>query len=133
MLPEIRGMSTPEWSLLKSVPIGVTIHFLDRGIDTGPVLQRFELPDAANCNSLSDLRHRLIAFGLEKVAEVITDLDRGVLAPTPQPALDRDNQHFVMHEWLQARAVEYLANSQQRATANPAHHTISHPNMVRPC
>ena len=104
-------MSSPEWSLLKHVPVGITIHYVDAGIDTGPVLQKCELPGAAQCKSLGDLRNRLIAFGVEKLAEVVTALDRGAISVTPQIDLDGDNQFFVMHEWLQMRAAERLTNS----------------------
>jgi folate-dependent phosphoribosylglycinamide formyltransferase PurN len=108
LLPEVRGMSSPEWSLLIHVPVGVTIHYIDAGIDTGPILQRCEFPDASRCESLSDLRNRLIAFGVEQVAEVVAGLDRGTISASPQSDLDEDHQFFVMHEWLQARAAERL-------------------------
>jgi folate-dependent phosphoribosylglycinamide formyltransferase PurN len=113
-LPEIRGMSSPEWSLLKNVPVGVTIHYLDSGIDTGPVLQRCEFHDTTRCQSLRDLRNRLTAFGIEKCAEVISSLDRETISATPQRHLEKktDYQYFVMHEWLQARAAERLMESQ---------------------
>jgi hypothetical protein len=117
MLPEVRGMSTPEWSLLNHVPVGVTIHYVDAGIDTGPVLQRCEFPYGARCQSLSDLRNQLIAFGIEKVAGVVEGLDRGTIVATPQPGLDEDRQFFVMHEWLQARAAERLAHGPGPAVA----------------
>ena len=117
LLPEVRGMSSPEWSLLKRVPVGVTIHYVEAGIDTGPVLQRREFPDAARCESLSDLRNRLIAFGVEKVAEVVAGLDRGTISATPQSDLDEDHQFFVMHEWLQTRAAERLDQSRKAAVA----------------
>lgn len=114
LLPQIRGMSSPEWSLLKHVPVGVTVHYMDAGIDTGPILQRCEFPGAARCESLSDLRNRLIAFGIEKAAEVVAALDRGTISAKPQSYLDtdlkEDNQFFVMHEWLQARAAERLTS-----------------------
>jgi folate-dependent phosphoribosylglycinamide formyltransferase PurN len=117
LLPEVRGMSTPEWSLLNHVPVGITIHYVDVGIDTGPVLQRCEFPRAARCESLSDLRNQLIAYGVEKVAGVVEGLDRGAIVATPQPDLDVDRQFFVMHEWLQARAAERLAHSRAPAVA----------------
>jgi folate-dependent phosphoribosylglycinamide formyltransferase PurN len=117
LLPEIRGMSSPEWSLLKDVPVGVTVHYVDSGIDTGAILQRCEFPDAAQCDSLADLRNRLIAFGIERVAEVILALDHGSLAPSPQSELDRGNQFFVMHEWLQTRAVERLKKNCRSSVA----------------
>jgi folate-dependent phosphoribosylglycinamide formyltransferase PurN len=115
LLPEVRGMSTPEWSLLNHVPVGITIHYVDAGIDTGPVLQRCEFPYVARCESLNDLRNELIAFGIEKVAGVVEGLDRGRIVATPQPDLDVDRQFFVMHEWLQARATERLAHSREPA------------------
>lgn len=115
MLPEIRGMSTPEWSLLKRVPVGVTIHYVDAGIDTGPILQRYEFPDPVHCESLSHLRNRLIAFGIEKIGEVVAALDHGTIVATPQSDLEKDNQFFVMHEWLQARAAECLTRNRNPA------------------
>jgi hypothetical protein len=61
------------------------------------------------------LRHRLIAFGVEKLGEVVADLDRGTIVAMPQTDLaqdhEKDNQYFVMHEWLQARAAERLGAS----------------------
>jgi folate-dependent phosphoribosylglycinamide formyltransferase PurN len=109
LLPEIRGMSSPEWSLLNDVPVGITNHYMDAGIDTGPILQRLEFPDAKRCGSLSELRHRLIAFGIQQIGNVISALDRGALSPAPQPEQDKDQQFYVMHELLQARAAERLA------------------------
>jgi folate-dependent phosphoribosylglycinamide formyltransferase PurN len=116
LLPEIRGMSSPEWSLLKQVPVGITIHYMDAGIDTGRVLRRYEFPDAASCDSLSDLRNQLIALGVEKMAEVVTALDHSTISATAQSDLDRDNQFFVMHEWLQARAAEQLTKNRLAAS-----------------
>ncbi|MGA7925202.1 MAG: formyltransferase family protein [Candidatus Sulfotelmatobacter sp.] len=117
LLPEVRGMSSPEWSLLNHVPVGVTIHYVDAGIDTGPLLQRYEFPDVAGCESLSDLRNRLIAFGLEKAAEVIAGLDQATISATAQSHRDEDRQFFVMHEWLQARAAERLTKSRRAGVA----------------
>jgi folate-dependent phosphoribosylglycinamide formyltransferase PurN len=121
LLPELRGMSSPEWSLLNHVPLGITVHLMDAGIDTGPILQRYELPDVNRSKSLSDLRHRLIAFGVEKAGDVVAGLDQGMIAATPQtlfnPAATQDTQFFVMHERLQARAAERLANAHQPSAA----------------
>jgi methionyl-tRNA formyltransferase len=120
LLPEIRGMSSPEWSLLKNLPVGITIHYMDAGIDTGPVLRACEFADVARCESLSDLRNRLIAFGVEKIGEVVAAIDRGTMIATPQSKLDKDNQFFVMHEWLQARASALLTKSRMAAVAGTA-------------
>jgi folate-dependent phosphoribosylglycinamide formyltransferase PurN len=117
LLPQVRGMSTPEWSLLEHVPVGVTIHYVDAGIDTGPILQRCEFPGASQRQSLSDLRNRLIAFGVEKAAEVVAGLDQETISATPQSDLDTDRQFFAMHEWLQARAAERYTQGRPTAVA----------------
>jgi len=108
LLPEIRGMSSPEWSLLCGVPLGITIHFVDSGIDTGPILLRREFVAADQCDSLTDLRNRMIAEGIELIAEAVTGLDRGTISSVAQPDRDRDNQFFVMHERLKAEAARRL-------------------------
>lgn len=125
LLPRVRGMSSAEWSLLNDVPVGVTVHYIDAGIDTGPVLRRCEFPDAPFCVSLDDLRNRLIAFGIEKMCEVVAALDRGAALAEPQPEIDpepdQDSQYFVMHEWLQRQAAQRLNNSRPAAMAVSAH------------
>jgi folate-dependent phosphoribosylglycinamide formyltransferase PurN len=112
LLPEIRGMSSPEWSLLTDVPLGVTIHYMDRGIDTGPILLRREFSSANECASLSDLRHRMIAFGIELVEEVVVGLKEGTISAKPQSDRDKDNQFFVMHEQLKLAAARRLRSLQ---------------------
>jgi len=126
LLPEVRGMSSPEWSLLNQVPVGVTVHYMDAGIDTGPILQRYEFPDVFACETLNDLRNRLIAFGIEKVGEVVRALDHGTISATAQSALreDRqceDRQFFAMHEWLQTRAAQCLTRSRSASVTGTPH------------
>lgn len=111
LLPEIRGMSSPEWSLLCGVPLGITVHFMDNGIDTGPILLRREFTPAGSCDNLTDLRNRMIAEGIELIAEAVVGLDRGEISPAPQSDRDSDNQFFVMHERLKWFATRQFQKS----------------------
>ena len=120
LLPEIRGMSSPEWSLLYDVPLGVTIHYMDAGIDTGPILLRRKFPHAADCNSLNDLRNRMIAFGMELLAETVAALDKGTISPLAQADHGKDPQFFVMHERLKAEAARRLERTRQTSLAGKA-------------
>jgi methionyl-tRNA formyltransferase len=111
-LPEIRGMSSPEWSLLCGVPLGITIHFMDSGVDTGPILLRREFAGAEGCDSLADLRNKMIAEGVELIAEAVAGLDRGAISAVAQPDREKDRQFFVMHEQLRAVAARRLKKGQ---------------------
>jgi methionyl-tRNA formyltransferase len=42
-LPKYRGCSAPEWQLLDNKPIISTCHFIDKGIDSGPILKKKKL------------------------------------------------------------------------------------------
>jgi len=114
LLPEIRGMSSPEWSLLCGIALGITIHFMDSGIDTGPILLRREFAGADDCDSLADLRNRMIAEGIELIAEAVAALDRGTISAVPQADRDKDRQFFVMHEQLKVVATRRLKNDRSK-------------------
>jgi len=114
LLPEIRGMSSPEWSLLCGVPLGITIQFMDSGIDTGPILLRREFAGAGDCESLADLRNRMIAEGIDLLAEAVAGLDRGTISAVPQADREKDCQFFVMHEQLKAVATRRLKEGRSK-------------------
>ena len=107
LLPEIRGMSCPEWSLLCGVPLGITIHFIDNGIDTGPVLLRKEFQRQEE-DTFSELRNRMIAEGINLMGEALTGLAGGTISAIPQSNGAEDHQYFVMHEALKAAALRRL-------------------------
>ena len=120
LLSEIRGMSSPEWSLLCGVPLGITIHFMDSGVDTGPILSRREFAAVSQCDSLADLRNRMIAEGIDLIAETLTALDRDEITAIPQADREKDCQYFVMHEQLKALATRQLKKiSSRNGGVNP--------------
>jgi len=108
LLPEIRGMSSPEWSLLCNIPLGITIHFMDASIDTGRILIRRQFVPATDCESFPDLRNRMIAEGVELISQAVAGLAQGTLAPAPQPDCEKDHQYFVMHDQLKVLAARRL-------------------------
>src|SRR6195256_174212 len=122
LLPEIRGMSSPEWSLLCGVPLGITIHFMDSGIDTGPIVLRREFNIPGECASLVDLRNRMIAAGIELIAEAVSSFAHSTVLPAPQTNHDStnsesDSQFFVMHKRLKSIAEGRLRRGQLTAVA----------------
>ncbi|HSO50886.1 MAG TPA: formyltransferase family protein, partial [Acidimicrobiia bacterium] len=43
LLPHNRGWHTASWAILEGTPIGATLHFMDRGVDTGDIVAQVEL------------------------------------------------------------------------------------------
>lgn len=52
LLPRYRGRSVMEWSILEGNPTGITVFFVDEGIDTGP---RIVLRKAVDVSSFRDV------------------------------------------------------------------------------
>ena len=44
LLPYNRGAYSNVWSIIEGMPAGVTIHYIDRGIDTGDIIAQREVP-----------------------------------------------------------------------------------------
>ena len=43
-LPYNRGRNAQIWSILDGTPVGATLHYMDGGVDTGPIVARLEAP-----------------------------------------------------------------------------------------
>jgi methionyl-tRNA formyltransferase len=65
ILPAYRGRNVMEWSLLKGDPIGITVFFIDEGIDTGERIVISEKVDISHCKTIQEAKQRL--FGLDAV------------------------------------------------------------------
>jgi len=72
LLPHCRGKDPNFWAIVEGAPFGVTLHFVDTGIDTGPVAFQTELPVTWEDNGESLYRRAQEAA----VTLVETNLDR---------------------------------------------------------
>jgi folate-dependent phosphoribosylglycinamide formyltransferase PurN len=102
LLPDYRGMNALEWSLLHEDRIGVTVHFIERGIDTGDILLFRELRIERG-DSIADLRAKSLPLNVELLTEAIQQLELGrIRRRRQQPEAGR--QFFAMHPRLKAIA-----------------------------
>ncbi|MBX9593112.1 MAG: hypothetical protein K2X46_02015 [Roseomonas sp.] len=85
-LPGYRGLFAPFWQILKREPVlGCTVHMVDRGIDTGPILGIARVPLDPS-RSLMAHTAALYRGGVAIAAEAATTIAQGRMpAGTPQP------------------------------------------------
>lgn len=62
-LPKYRGRSVMEWSLVQGDPAGISVFFVDEGIDTGRRIVFSETVDVSQCRSIAEAKQKL--FGLD--------------------------------------------------------------------
>jgi folate-dependent phosphoribosylglycinamide formyltransferase PurN len=86
-LPEHRGLDALSWSVLNSDRIGLTAHYVDKGIDTGPILLFIEVAPERGDN-LHILSRRVCSRVPEINYRVIQGLKDGSIEPVEQKESD---------------------------------------------
>ncbi|MBW3633200.1 MAG: hypothetical protein KY456_09245 [Chloroflexi bacterium] len=86
LLPAGRGPEPVFWTLRRGEPgTGVTVHRMDAGFDTGPIVAQAEMaiPDGIRAPALE---RDLMARGGSLLVEALPALAAGTLQPSPQPS-----------------------------------------------
>jgi methionyl-tRNA formyltransferase len=76
LLPWIRGVDVIRHAMLRGIPVGVTAHFIDAGIDTGDVIDRRRLRISPGDNYAS-IEARADAMSVALMAALAEQLRRG--------------------------------------------------------
>lgn len=59
LLPKYRGRSVMEWSLVQGDPAGISVFFVDAGIDTGDRIVLSETVDISHCQTIAEAKQYL--------------------------------------------------------------------------
>ena len=76
LVPDYRGNSTVEWSVLEGADVGVTLHFIDAGIDTGPVIAQRTVP-VQDGDDFAKLSRRVGDAGIDLLVSCLEGLVGG--------------------------------------------------------
>jgi methionyl-tRNA formyltransferase len=83
ILPKYRGMDIALWAIYNGDDIGCTCHFVDEGVDTGPILMQKKSWIEKGDNILK-VRIRLQKLCIDTMIECIKGLEKGTLRALPQ-------------------------------------------------
>ncbi|RRA50100.1 methionyl-tRNA formyltransferase [Acidipila sp. EB88] len=84
LLPKYRGAAPIQWAVARGEPCtGVTTMLLEEGLDTGPMLERAELPIPNNATA-AELFPELATLGAPLVLSTLAGLAESTLHPQPQ-------------------------------------------------
>ncbi len=115
LAPEFRGSSPAFYEMLEGVPtVGVTIHRINEGLDSGPIIKQesFPIDLAPKEDPIAYLRRYqkevLVPNGIRMMAEAIRDAACGILVEQAQPSALRP---------LRRRATYQLKRTLQRQVA----------------
>jgi methionyl-tRNA formyltransferase len=94
LLPKYRGPSPCHWALRnRESTTGVTVHYMDLGIDSGDILAQREIPIDPG-ESPQKLERRLAPIGAELLLDAIRQIDAGTACRVPQRHEDANYYSF---------------------------------------
>lgn len=86
LLPKYRGVDVIPWAILNGDPVGVTIHFVDEGVDTGGIIVRRKI-ELMEGDTIPRLKSRAKQLSAELMADVVLRIVEGAslqrIAQTP--------------------------------------------------
>ena len=91
LLPYNRGTYPNVWSIVEGTPAGVTVHYIDEGVDTGDIVAQKEVPVEIT-DTGSSLYRKLELAGLELFQQIWPLLRQGV-APRRRQDETRATSH----------------------------------------
>lgn len=110
ILPGYRGMDVVEWTAaekrMEEVGFGVTLHRMDAGVDTGPILLIEKIP-VRQKDSFVRIRQRIEVKMVDVMLEGVRRMRDGTLTVQPQAPQD-GRQYYVMHPRIKAYAADNL-------------------------
>ncbi|MBT8328446.1 MAG: methionyl-tRNA formyltransferase [Desulfofustis sp.] len=85
LLPKFRGGSAINWAIINGeTETGVTIHFIDEGVDTGPILLQEKVDITSDDTVKSVYFGKLYPLGIRMIAEAVRLIREGKATPTDQ-------------------------------------------------
>ena len=110
VLPHYRGMDVVEWPILEGnmEQIGMTIHFMDEGVDTGDILCIKKVKIETNDN-IKIIRDKFEPIMCRQMVETCIDYLNDRIERIPQKYKD-GRQYFMMHPRLIEIAETKLSN-----------------------
>ena len=101
LLPHYRGMNVAEWSIFHDDPVGVSVHYVDAGIDTGDIAaRRALLVDAGD--TLESIRTKQQQLAVALLTEAVDGLAGGEGTRVGQRPHE-GRQFYRMHPALRRR------------------------------
>lgn len=84
-LPFNRGANPNVWSIIDGTPAGVTLHYIDQGVDTGDIIAQKEVT-IEPIDTGESLYAKLEKESMQLLSETWPEVARGNIRKQPQPA-----------------------------------------------
>ena len=111
ILPEYRGIGVTEWPIIEGrlddVGLGVTLHFMDAGVDTGPILMKRKI-STDGCDSLADVESKYLKEMVEMMIDGVRMVKENGVKVEKQSRSGIGRQYYSTHPRMRTLAEKML-------------------------
>jgi methionyl-tRNA formyltransferase len=117
ILPKYRGVDVIRWAVYNRDNVGVTVHFIDSGVDTGRIIMQKVIPLELN-DTITSLIRKAEVIGAELVTEVILKLKKGENLQLLDQLKESGKQYYLMPANLRKEADRRLKQTLDESVYN---------------
>jgi len=130
LLPAYRGKHPVFWALRNGERwSGLTVHVVDRGLDTGDILYQVKVRTRRN-DTVADLYDRILEHSLRLPVRLVRDVQRGVLRCRPQSQAGASYFSAVTEEDFRLDWSLPAERLRRMVTTTPASVSLTWPDIV---
>ena len=135
LLPKYRGASAINWALINGEPVtGLTLFWVDRGIDTGPILLQKEVNVEVDDTAGSLYFNKISPLGIEAIGEAVDLIKAGnpprIVQDESKATYDPPcGDEHARIDW--SKPAQQIHNLIRGCDPQPGAHTIAQGKMVR--
>ncbi len=107
LLPGYRGNDVIRWALYNGDPLGVTVHFVDAGVDTGPIVLQKEMTIDKN-DTISTLEHKAEVLAADLLSGVLYRMIQGEVLTLISQSTKSGKQYYRMPANFHKKVIERL-------------------------
>lgn len=106
LLPAYRGVDVIRWALLNGDPVGVTVHFVNAGVDTGKIIKTQEIT-VEEGDKVSTLKGKAVQLAGELMAQAVQAISKGEALDLRENPAEEGKQYYKM-EMDKAKQVDEI-------------------------
>lgn len=99
LLPECKGLDSFLWSIKNNLKLGVTSHLIDKGVDSGKIVQKKELAIYKD-DTILDLTERIYDLQLKMLAESLELINNNNTVYIPISKDEKHNKKMTIEQEL---------------------------------
>jgi folate-dependent phosphoribosylglycinamide formyltransferase PurN len=128
LLPWLRNVGVVGNAFIRDVPVGVTCHYVNEGIDKGDIIERRLLPIIGSETTLDEIETKVNEFASQVMADVVAR----IVGEGRVPLAIKQTHHFPPCHWLTSderiRVDKDIASGKAKALYESWKAKIPHPN-----